>query len=91
MSPTKVLKNLSVDLHFTIPPSNVPIVLTIELEKDQLFVDKIRHFMEVNNVPCYLEMSILSTVETLMNEDWRRSVEYNARGMRESMESDKSL
>ncbi|CAG8475851.1 4584_t:CDS:2 [Paraglomus occultum] len=79
MSPTKVLKNLSVDLQFTIPPSNVPIVLTISLEKDQLFVDTIRHFMEVNNVPCYLEMSILSTVETLMNEDWRKSIEHNAK------------
>ncbi|KAG9300615.1 hypothetical protein G9A89_005215 [Geosiphon pyriformis] len=75
MSCTKVLKDLSIDLQFTLPPNNKPVFLKVKLKRGQLLVDVIRHFMEENNVPCYLEMSVLSTVESLLKESWRRDVE----------------
>ncbi|RIA95135.1 hypothetical protein C1645_507464 [Glomus cerebriforme] len=79
MSPTKVLKDLSVNLHFTLPPNNVQTGFTIQIKKDQLLIDVVRHFMNVYNIPFYLENSVLSTVESLMNESWRRDIERDSR------------
>ncbi|CAI2167099.1 7188_t:CDS:2 [Funneliformis geosporum] len=81
MSPTKVLKNLSIELLFNLPPNNNPITLTIVIKKDQLLLDIVRHFMMEKNIPCYLEVSILSTIEALMlaslHKDMEKDVELN--------------
>ncbi|CAG8513604.1 989_t:CDS:2 [Funneliformis mosseae] len=75
MSPTKVLKNLSIELIFSPPPNNNPITLTIVIKKGQLLLDVVRHFMMENNIPCYLEVSTLSTIEALMMASLRKDME----------------
>ncbi|KAF0446646.1 protein c12orf4-like [Gigaspora margarita] len=75
MKATKILKDLSINLHFTLPPSNALIKLTIHVKKDRLLLDVVRRFMNNNNIPCYLENSVLSIVETLIEESWRRDIE----------------
>ncbi|CAG8662841.1 640_t:CDS:10 [Dentiscutata erythropus] len=75
MKVTKILKDLSINLHFALPPSNALIKLTIHVKKDRLLLDAVRRFMNNNNIPCYLENSVLSIVETLIEESWRRDIE----------------
>ncbi|CAG8748133.1 16956_t:CDS:2, partial [Racocetra persica] len=75
MKVTKILKDLSINLHFALPPSNALIKLTIHVKKDRLLLDAVRCFMNNNNIPCYLENSVLSVVETLIEESWRRDIE----------------
>ena len=82
MSPTKVLKDLTVELSFALPPNNAPVYLILEVKRGQLLVDVVRHFMEENNVPCYLEISVLSTVEALLKESWRKDVEREGKSKR---------
>ncbi|CAG8436569.1 6217_t:CDS:10 [Ambispora gerdemannii] len=79
MSPTKVLKDLSVELQFTLPSSNKPVSLKLCVKHGQLLVDVVRHFMDENNVPCYLEISVLSVVESLLKESWRGDAELNGK------------
>ncbi|RIA93487.1 hypothetical protein C1645_874088 [Glomus cerebriforme] len=77
MDPIKILKDISVDLKFAVPPNNKQIMLTIHLEKDQLLSDAIRQFMDDNKIPCYLENSLLSVVEHLIQESLRIDTERN--------------
>ncbi|CAI2171681.1 11574_t:CDS:10 [Funneliformis geosporum] len=79
MTPTKILKDLSVDLTFSLPPNNAPTRITIKIKKDQLLMDVVRRFMSAYNVPCYLENSILSTIESLMVESWRKDAERDSK------------
>ncbi|CAG8438206.1 3856_t:CDS:10 [Funneliformis mosseae] len=79
MTPTKVLKDLSVDLTLTLPPNNAPTRLTIQIKKDQLLMEVVRRFMNAYNVPCYLENSILSIIESLMVESWRKDAERDSK------------
>ncbi|CAG8467598.1 7378_t:CDS:10 [Ambispora leptoticha] len=79
MSPTKVLKDMTVELQFTLPPNNNPVSLKLSVKKGQLLVDVVRHFMNENNVPCYLEISVLSVVESLLKGSWRGDVERNGK------------
>ncbi|PKC04815.1 hypothetical protein RhiirA5_401257 [Rhizophagus irregularis] len=79
MPPAKVLKDLSVNLYFTLPPNNTQTRFTIQIKKDQLLIDVVRHFMNTDNIPCYLENSVLSTIESLMNESWRRDMERDSK------------
>jgi hypothetical protein len=80
MSPAKILKDLNIGLDLSLPPNNNPIKLTITVKKGQLLLDVVRHFMMENNIPCYLELSILSTIEALMLESLRRDMERDAKG-----------
>lgn len=80
MSPTKVLKNLNIVLDLSLPPNNNPIKLTITVKKGQLLLDVVRHFMMENNIPCYLELSILSIIEALILESLRKDMESDAKG-----------
>ncbi|CAG8494357.1 5518_t:CDS:2, partial [Cetraspora pellucida] len=75
---TKVIKNLSIDLHLTISPGNSS-SFTIHLEEGQLLIDAVRNFMDENNIPCYLEVSIMSVIESLMEESWRIDVERDTK------------
>ncbi|GES99450.1 protein C12orf4 homolog [Rhizophagus clarus] len=75
MDPTKILKDISVDLKFVIPPSNKKCMLTIHLKKDKLLLDVVRDFMDDNKIPCYLENSLLSVVEHLIQENLRIDTE----------------
>jgi hypothetical protein len=81
MSPAKVLKDLSVNLYFTLPPNNTQSRFTIQIKKDQLLIDVVRHFMNTENIPCYLENSVLSTIESLMNESWRIDIERESKSI----------
>ncbi|RIB01708.1 hypothetical protein C2G38_2256023 [Gigaspora rosea] len=78
MMKTKVIKNLSVDLHLTISPGSSS-SFTIHLEKEQVLLEAVRHFMNEKNIPCYLEISIMSVIESLMKESWRISLEKEAK------------
>ncbi|CAG8774948.1 20669_t:CDS:10 [Gigaspora margarita] len=78
MMKTKVVKNLSVDLHLTISPGSSS-SFTIHLEKEQVLLDAVRHFMNEKNIPCYLEISIMSVIESLMKESWRINLEKDAK------------
>ena len=79
-SPQTFLKDLSIDFQFTIPPNNhVPVKLTLEVKKDQLILDVVRIFMNENDIPCYLEVSILSIIESLMIESWRIDIELDSK------------
>jgi hypothetical protein len=80
MSTTKVLKNLNIVLDLSLPPNNNPIKLTITVKKGQLLLDVVRQFMMENNIPCYLELSILSTIEALILESLRKDMEIDAKG-----------
>lgn len=75
MSPAKILKDISVDLKFAIPPNNKKCTLTIHLKKNQLLLDVVRRFMNDNRIPCYLEISLLSVIEHLVQESLRRDIE----------------
>ena len=75
MPPTKILKDLSVDLYCALPPNNTQTRFTIQIKKDQLLMDVVRRFMNTCNIPCYLENSVLSTIESLMNESRRTDME----------------
>ncbi|CAI2164011.1 4357_t:CDS:10 [Funneliformis geosporum] len=75
MVPTKILKDISVDLKYAIPPSNKESIVTICLKKDQLLLDVVRRFMNDNKIPCYLELSLLSVTESLMKESLRMDIE----------------
>lgn len=79
MIATKVLKDLSVVLELSIPPSNVPISYTFQLKKGQLLLDLVKSFMVLHDIPCYLEVSVMSIVESLMRESWRRDLERDAK------------
>jgi hypothetical protein len=83
MSQTKVLKTLSVTLDLSLPPNNNPIKFTMTVKKGQLLLDVVRYFMTESNIPCYLEVSILSTIESLILESWRKDMERDAKGMRD--------
>jgi len=89
MSPTKILKNLSIELLFNLPSNNKPISLTIVVKKGQLLLDVVRHFMSENNIPCYLEVSILSTIEALMLESLRKDTERDAESTYDILEREK--
>ncbi|RIA78681.1 hypothetical protein C1645_218897, partial [Glomus cerebriforme] len=78
MSPTKVLKDLNIVLNLSLPPNNNS-KLTIMVKKGQILLDTVRSFMMENNIPCYLELSILSTIEALMLENWRIDMERDAK------------
>jgi hypothetical protein len=91
MSQTKILKDLNVVLDLSLPPSNNPTRLTITVKKGQLLLDVVRYFMMENNIPCYLEVSILSTIEALMLETWRRDMERDAKGIYGILEERKML
>ncbi|CAB4381364.1 hypothetical protein RhiirA5_493614 [Rhizophagus irregularis] len=84
MSTTKVLKNLNIVLDLSLPPNNNPIKLTITVKKGQLLLDVVRQFMMENNIPCYLELSILSTIEALILESLRKDMEIDAKVKNES-------
>ncbi|CAG8463468.1 6669_t:CDS:10 [Scutellospora calospora] len=73
MSTAKVIKDLSINLHLTMPPSNAS--FTIHLKEGQLLLDTVRHFMDENNIPCYLEISIMSVIDSLMEESRRIKLE----------------
>ncbi|PKY48982.1 hypothetical protein RhiirA4_404951 [Rhizophagus irregularis] len=75
MEPIKILKDIMVDLKFVIPPSNKKCMLTIHLKKDKLLLDVVREFIDDNNIPCYLENSLLSVVEHLIQESLRIDTE----------------
>jgi hypothetical protein len=79
MPPTKVLKDLSIDLDCTLLSNNTPTRFTIQVKKGQLLIDVVRRFMNAHNIPCYLENSILSTIESLVNESWRRDMERDSK------------
>ncbi|RHZ88578.1 hypothetical protein Glove_22g186 [Diversispora epigaea] len=79
MLATKVLKNLSVVLELSIPPSNEPVSYTFQLKKGQLLLDMVKNFMVLHDIPCYLEISVMSIIESLMRESWRRDLERDAK------------
>jgi hypothetical protein len=79
MPPTKILKDLSVDLYCALPPNNTQTRFTIQIKKDQLLIDVVRRFMNAYNIPCYLENSVLSIIESLVNESWRRDMERDSK------------
>ncbi|CAG8466690.1 15619_t:CDS:10, partial [Funneliformis mosseae] len=68
---------ISIDLKYAIPPSNKKCIVTICLKKDQLLLDVVRRFMNDNKIPCYLELSLLSVIESLMKESLRIDIEIN--------------
>jgi hypothetical protein len=78
MEPTKILKDITVDLKFVIPP-NKKCMLTIHLKKEQLLLDVVREFMDDNKIPCYLENSLLSVVEHLIQESLRIDTERDSK------------
>ncbi|CAH1756224.1 13342_t:CDS:2 [Entrophospora sp. SA101] len=76
----KFIKELSIDFEFTIPPNNhAPVKLKLEAKQDQLILDVVRTFMSQNDIPCYLEVSILSIIESLMIESWRIDMEIDSK------------
>jgi hypothetical protein len=79
MASAKILKDISVDLNFAIPPSNKKCLFTIHLKKNQLLLDIVRRFMNDNKIPCYLEISLLSVIEHLVQESLRRDIERDNR------------
>jgi len=81
MLQTKVIKDLSVDLYLTLPPNNVQIKFTIQIKKDQLLVNIVRRFMDENNIPFYMENSVLSTIESLMSESCRIDMERDSKSI----------
>ncbi|CAG8527864.1 1901_t:CDS:10 [Dentiscutata erythropus] len=78
MTTTKVIKNLSVNLHLTISSGDSS-SFTIHLKEGKLLLDTVRHFMDENNIPCYLEVSIMSVIESLMEESRRINLEKDAK------------
>ncbi|CAG8469229.1 9677_t:CDS:10 [Diversispora eburnea] len=67
-SPLILERLVEVLLELSIPPSNVPVSYTFQLKKGQLLLDMVKNFMVLHDIPCYLEISVMSTIESLMRE-----------------------
>ncbi|CAG8491868.1 14399_t:CDS:10 [Acaulospora morrowiae] len=79
MTATKVLKDLSIILELTILPNSNPVSYNFQVKKGQMLLDIVRNFMMEHNIPCYLEISVMSTIESLMRESWRRDMEMDSK------------